>query len=132
MEDGIRYSESWWNYDVDKNGNEITNPSQVSFSFTKATGIFSGKSTVYFDYETPSYKKVKHYEDGETRWEVIETRTQQHKTASLPFTGVMVSDGEWLQGFGAAVYTLKYTEEDCVTGKKKTVTEKISLPVTVE
>ena len=47
VEDGIRYSESWWNYDFDKNGNEITNPSQVSFSFTKATGIFSGKSTVY-------------------------------------------------------------------------------------
>ena len=132
VEDGIRYSKSWWNYDFDKNGNEITNPSQVSFSFTKATGIFSGKSTVYFDYETPSYKKVKHYEDGETRWEVIETWTQQHKTASLPFTGVMVSDGECLQGFGAAVYTLKYTEEDCATGKKKTVTEKISLPVTVE
>ena len=59
-----------------------------------------------------SYKKVKYYEDGETWWDVIETWAQQHKTASLPVTGVMVSDGE--------------------TGKKKTVMEKISLPVTVE
>ena len=122
-EDGVTYKE--WDYYTDKNENPITNPSQLSIAFTKATGIFTGKATVYFDYELPSWKKNR---DGE--YDV--TYTQQHKTASVPYAGVMIVDGESRSGYGAAIYTYKHTYVDEETGRSKSVTDKVSLPVTLE
>lgn len=101
-----------WNYWEDKNGNPITDPSQLSISFTKATGVFSGKSNVYFDYY-----------DG---------KKDQHQAVSVPYAGVMVMDPELgMMGLGSAVYSSKRTESSCLVGnsKKTTYTQKISLPV---
>lgn len=100
-----------WNYWEDKKGNEITDPSQLSISFAKATGIFTGKAMAYFDYPKPI-------------------------SASLPYAGVMISseneEGEKdYMGFGAAVHTYKYSYEDEYTGKTKTETKKVSLPVSL-
>ena len=115
--DGQTWKE--WNYETDKNGNEITDPSQLSISFAKATGIFSGKAKVYFDYEVPSYKNGKEY------W------TIQHKDATLPYSGVMIYDGEGgYNGYGSAVHTFKYTDYD-ENERPKTVTKKVTLPVSL-
>ena len=113
---GKTYTDKWWNYWEDKKGNEITDPSQLSFSFAKATGIFTGKASVYFDYEV-----------GEMQ--------MQHKTVSLPYSGVIVKDGDEIRGacgYGAAIYTYKHTVEDECTGKKSSVSDIVSLPVTIE
>ncbi len=115
-----------WNYWYDKKGNEITDPSQLSISFAKATGIFTGKASVYFDYWQPNYKRVAgEYED---------MGSVKHTTATLPYSGVMVreeNDGEVsYTGFGSAVHTYKYTYEDN-NGKIKTDTRKVTLPVFV-
>jgi len=116
----------WWNYYVDKKGNEITDPSQLSISFTKATGIFTGKASVYFDYDVPIYKQNSKTKEIETTW------TMQHATASLPYAGVMIDDGNGgYTGLGSAVYTYKYQHMDD-SGKTKTDTKKISLPVSLE
>ena len=123
-EDGVTWKE--WNYDTDKNDNDITDPSQLSISFTKATGIFTGKATVYFDYELPSYKK------NSKTGEIEESFTKQHKTATLPYTGVMICSGADEEvsyaGFGSALYTFKYADEE--TGKQQT--RVVSLPVSLE
>ena len=120
-DDGKTYTDSWWNYEEDKKGNPITDPSQLSFSFTKATGIFSGKANVYFDYWDEAKKK------------------SQHKAVSVPFSGVMIhaempEGSEWL-GVGSAVYSVSkvYDYWDYMVDKKKTVkfTEKIPLWVGV-
>ena len=96
-----------WNTWEDKKGNEITDPSQLSISFTKATGIFTGKAKVYFDDPKPT-------------------------SASLPYTGVMIYDGEGgYDGYGSAVHTFKYTDYD-ENDKPKTITEKVTLPVSLE
>ena len=93
----------YWNYEKDKKGNDITDPSQLSISFTKATGIFTGKASVYFDYPKPT-------------------------SASLPYSGVMIYDGNGgYEGFGSAVYSYKYSYRDY--GKTKTDTKKVSLSV---
>jgi uncharacterized repeat protein (TIGR02543 family) len=114
--DGQTWKE--WNYETDKNGNEITDPSQLSISFAKATGVFTGKAKVYFDYEVPTYKNGKEY------W------TIQHKDATLPYSGVMIYDENGdLYGLGSAIHTFKYT--DYTENKKKTVTEKVTLPVSL-
>ena len=98
--------ESFWNYDEDKNGNEITDPSQLSISFAKATGIFTGKANVYFDYPKPT-------------------------SASLPYSGVMIYEGEGgYVGRGSAVYTYKYSYQDD-SGKAKSDTKKVTLPVSL-
>lgn len=122
---GQRHTESWYNYYEDKKGNAITDPSQLSVAFTKATGIFSGKASVYFDYWQPNYKKDRY-------GDYYDAGSEQHKTASLSYTGVMVSDGYGLTGFGAAVYSSKFTRANCETGKAVSVTEKVSLPVVIE
>ena len=102
------------------NGKEITDPSQLSISFTKATGIFTGKAKVYFDYEVCNYK------NGEEIW------TKQHKDAALPYSGVMIYDGDGdYYGYGSAVHTFKYTDYD-ENDKKTTVTKKVTLPVSLE
>ena len=125
-EDGKTYTDKWWNYCEDKNGNPITDPSQLSISFTKATGIFTGKASVYFDYWLPSCKQ------NSTTKEIEWSETQKHVTASLPYAGVMIADGEGgYTGLGSAVYTYKFTGEDD-KGKAKTFTEKVSLPVSLE
>ena len=128
--DGVTYKE--WNYSVDKKGNPITDPSQLSISFTKATGIFTGKASVYFDYELPAYKQ-----NSKTK-EIEATYTMKHATASLPYSGVVVydkyRDAEGQNpyvGFGSAVYTYKYSYEDD-SGKTKSDTKKITLPVSLE
>ena len=109
-----------WNYWTDKNGKEITDPSQLSISFAKATGIFTGKAKVYFDYEVCNYK------NGEEIW------TKQHKDAALPYSGVMIYDGDGdYYGYGSAVHTFKYTDYD-ENDKKTTVTKKVTLPVSLE
>ena len=96
----------YWNCWKDKKGAEITDPSQLSISFTKATGIFTGKASVYFDYPKPT-------------------------SVSLPYSGVMIDDGKGVYtGFGSAVYTYKYSYYDY--GKTKTDTRKVSLPVSLE
>jgi hypothetical protein len=98
--------ESYWEFGVDKKGNEITDPSQLSISFTKATGIFTGKASVYFDEPKPT-------------------------SASLPYAGVMIHGGDGIyEGFGSAVYSFKYSYEDD-KGKQKTNTDKITLPVSL-
>ena len=100
-------AESYWNYDKDKNGNEITDPSQLSISFTKATGIFTGKASVYFAEPKPT-------------------------SASLPYAGVMIYDGDGgYDGFGSAVHTYKYSYSDDY-GRTKTDTKKVTLPVLLE
>ena len=122
-EDGVTYKK--WNYETDKNGNPITDPSQLSISFTKATGIFTGKASVYFDYWLPSYKQ-----NSKTK-EIEYSETLKHVTASLPYAGVMIAGEKGYAGFGSAVYTYKHLYEDC-SGKAKTSTEKVTLPVTLE
>ena len=113
--DGKTYTDKWWNYDEDKNGNPITDPSQLSISFTKATGIFTGKASVYFDYFNPG------------------SETDQHKSASLPYAGVMINEGDGaLSGFGAALYNYTYTEYDEEKGKSVSVKDVVSLPVSLE
>ena len=95
-----------WNYDTDKKGNAITDPSQLSISFTKATGIFTGKASVYFDDPKPT-------------------------SASLPYAGVMIYDGaDGYKGFGSAVHSYKYSYTDYY-GKTKTDTRKVTLPVSL-
>lgn len=115
-----------WNYLEDKKGNEITDPSQLSISFAKATGIFTGKASVYFDYAVPHYNS----RTGDYDY------TMKHTTATLPYSGVMVreeNDGEVsYTGFGSAVYSYKYTTVDETTGKSKTSTKKVTLPVRLE
>lgn len=109
-----------WEYSEDKNGKKITDPSQLSISFTKATGIFTGKAKVYFDYEVFNYK------NGEEIW------TKQHKDATLPYSGVMIYDGEGgYNGYGSAVHTFKYTDYD-ENERPKTVTKKVTLPVSLD
>ena len=97
-------------------------------SFTKATGIFTGKATVYFDYDLPSYKK-----NRAGAYDV--TYTRQHKAASLPYAGVMIVEeddqGEIRSGYGSAIYTYKHTVEDSTTGRTQSVTDKVTLPVTL-
>ena len=97
-----------WNYWEDKKGNEITDPSQLSISFTKATGIFTGKASVYFNiYPKPT-------------------------SASLPYSGVMIYDGNGgYVGLGAAVHTYKVSYIDYY-GKTTSDTKKVSLPVSLD
>ena len=96
-----------WNFWEDKKGDAITDPSQLSISFAKATGIFTGKASAYFDYPKPS-------------------------SASMPYSGVMIYDGaDGYRGYGSAVYTYKYSHYDYY-GKVKTDTEKVTLPVSLE
>ena len=122
-EDGETWKE--WNYYEDKNGNEITDPSQLSISFTKATGIFTGKANAYFDYWQPDYKKNR---DGEYE----DFGSDKHVTASLPYSGVMIYDGEGgYVGFGSAVHTYKYSYSEYYGGKPKTDTKKVTLPVSL-
>jgi len=106
-----------WNYETDKSGKDITNPSQVAFTFAKATGIFSGNAMAYFDYYN-------------------EKDALQHKTAKVPFNGVFVrydEDGDVsLNGYGAGVYTAKVTEYDDDKGRFVTESVTVSLPITVE
>ncbi len=97
-----------------------------SISFTKATGIFSGKATVNFDYWPPSYKQ-----NSKTK-EIECVQTLKHATATLPYAGVMIDDGKGgYTGLGSAVHTYKHTywDED---DRAKTVTEKITLPVSLD
>jgi len=126
-EDGVTSKE--WNYTTDKKGNPITDASQLSISFTKATGIFTGKATVYFDYDLPSCKQ--NSQTKQIEW----TSAEKHATATLPYAGVMIAtenEGEKdYRGFGSAVYTYKYSYTD-ENNKAKTETEKISLPVSLE
>ena len=99
-----------WEYEVGKDGNLISDPSQLSISFSKATGIFTGKATAYFDYKMPDTGKA------------------QHATAVLPYAGVLIDDGEGgYEGFGSAVYTCKSQRY-----KDKPFTEQVSLPVLLE
>ncbi len=123
-EDGVTYKE--WNYWEDKKGAEITDPSQLSISFAKATGIFTGKANVYFDYWQPNYKK-------DRSGEYYDAGSDKHVTASLPYAGVMIYDGEGgYVGLGSAVYSYKHTVEDEDTGRTSSQTDKVSLPVTLE
>lgn len=122
-EGGVTYKE--WNYWEDKNGNEITDPSQLSISFAKATGIFTGKANAYFDYDVPSYKL-----NSQTK-EIEESYVKKHTTASLPYAGVMIADGDGgYYGLGSAVYSLKYTYLDS-SDRAKTGTMKVTLPVSI-
>lgn len=107
-EDGVTYSE--WDYWQDKNGNDITDPSQLSFKFTKATGIFTGSATVYFDYRDVNDRP-------------------QHKTAKLPYNGVVVLDEDCIAGYGAAVYSTKENIYDESRGKYVVTPKVVSLPV---
>ncbi len=114
-----------WNYWEDKKGNVITDPSQLSISFAKATGIFTGKASVYFDYEEPRFNsRTKEYD-----------YTMKHVTATMPYAGVMVReeyDGEVsYTGYGSAVYSYKLTTTDA-NGKAKAETKKVTLPVALE
>ena len=98
----------------------------LSFSFAKATGFFTGKATVYFDYDLPSCKL--NSQTKEIEW----SYTTKHTTATLPYAGVMIADGKGgYVGCGAAVHAYKYSYED-ENGKTKTDTEKVSLPVSLE
>ena len=114
-----------WNYSTDKKGNAITDPSQLSISFAKATGIFTGTATVYFDYEKPSYKK------NARTGEIDETWTKQHSSAALPYVGVMILTGaENYVGLGSALYSYNFTEVDG-KGQSNKQTVKVSLPVSL-
>ena len=119
-EGGIVYKDTYWEFEYDKSDKEITDPSQLSFSFTKATGIFSGKATVYFEYKVD---KGDYAADEAT-------------SAPLPFNGVVITtttdDGVVREGFGAAVYSGKSFEEDVDTGKWKEIKVTVSLPVSLQ
>ena len=123
-EDGITYKE--WNYWEDKNDNAITDPSQLSISFAKATGIFTGKANAYFDYYLPSCKQ--NSRTKEIEWSFA----MKHVAATLPYSGVMIADGEGgYTGLGSAVYSYKYTYYDS-SDRAKTDTKKVSLPVSLD
>ena len=103
-----------WNYWEDKKHNEITDPSQLSISFTKATGIFTGKANAYFDYPKPT-------------------------SVSLPYAGVMIYDKARAEGglipyvgFGSAVHSFKFSYLDYYYGKTQTDTKRVTLPVSLE
>lgn len=114
-----------WNYSMDKKGNAITDPSQLSISFAKATGIFTGTATVYFDYEKPTYKK------NARTGEIDVTLTKQHSSAALPYVGVMIIAGaENYVGLGSALYSYNFTEVDG-KGQSNKQTVKVSLPVSL-
>jgi len=98
---------------------------QLTFSFAKATGIFTGKAAVSFDYDLPSYKQ-----DSKTK-KIVMSETSQHKTATMPYAGVMIYDSESCTGLGSAVYSYKYSYLD-EKGKTKTDTKKVTLPVSLE
>ena len=122
-EDGQTWKE--WNYETDKNGNEITDPSQLSISFTKATGIFTGKANAYFDYWQPNYKMDRYgdYHDA---------GSYKHVTASLPYSGVMIYNADGgSEGYGSAVHTYKYSYGGYYGGTAKTDTKKVTLPVSL-
>jgi hypothetical protein len=101
-----------WNYWEDKKGNEIADPSQLSFSFAKATGIFKGKFNVYFDYWDMKDKPV-------------------HKAVSVPYEGIIhgLENDNAPLGLASAVYTTKYSYLDECTGKRVNKTYTVSLPV---
>ena len=113
-----------WVYWEDKNGNRNPDPSLLSISFAKATGIFTGKATAYFDYPFSDEDPVEH----------SSTTVTKHASATLPYAGVMVREVRGgalsLTGFGSAVHSYKHTEKDD-NGKFKTSSEKITLPVTI-
>ena len=92
----------------------------ASISFAKATGIFTGKAKVYFDYEETNYKNDE---------EIV---TKQHKDATLPYSGVMIydADGDY-NGYGSAVHTFKYTGYD-KNQRPVSLTKKVTLPVSLE
>ena len=113
-----------WVYWEDKNGNRNPDPSLLSISFAKATGIFTGKATAYFDYPFSDEDPIEH----------SSTTVTKHASATLPYAGVMVREVRGgalsLTGFGSAVHSYKHTEKDD-NGKFKTSSEKITLPVTI-
>lgn len=114
---------NYWESKPDKKGNTepILNPAEASISFAKATGVFSGKFKVYFDYATPKYGK---YGD--------ESYVPQHKAVSVPYAGVVLNDVDGLGNFtippvgqasGQYAQTLTLQWEDD-KGKTKTKTYK--------
>ena len=111
-------------YWEDKNGNRNPDPSLLSISFAKATGIFTGKATAYFDYPFSDEDPIEH----------SSTTVTKHASATLPYAGVMVREVRGgalsLTGFGSAVHSYRHTEKDD-NGKFKTSSEKITLPVTI-
>jgi len=117
-------SEGEWHYDETKEDKEgetkpITNPGSLTISFKPATGVFSGKFNLFFDYEVPQYKG-----DEET------DPKKEHKSVSCSYEGVLVNGGT---GVAAAQYAGKFTHEyETPAGKAatKTYTKKYALPVT--
>jgi len=125
-------SDGYYNYDVtkpDKYGETqtILNPGSISLSFKSATGIFSGKFNVFFDYDVPQYKNGE--EIGSKR---------EHKTIGVSYEGVVISrDGETGYGVGSAQYvgkqTFSYTSTDKKGNEKistKSYTQTVAMPVT--
>ena len=119
----------YWETKPDKYGNTepILNPAEATISFAKATGVFSGKFKVYFDYETPKYGK---YGD--------ESYVPQHKAVSVPYAGVVLNDMDengnitpnWGQASGqyAQTHTLQWEDDK---GKLKTKTYKMTTAIGV-
>jgi len=122
-------SEGCWHYDEtkeDKYGETqpITNPGGLTVSFKPATGVFSGKFNLFFDYEVPQYDKY-----GEEKEPKLE-----HKSVSCSYEGVLVGDSAY--GVGSAQYSNKFTYQYWTLDKKgneklntKTYTRKFALPV---
>ena len=100
----------------DRNGDTqpIVNPAELSMSFTKATGVFSGKFNLYFDYETPKYDRYGDELDP----------VRNHKAVSVPYAGVVVhGEGSSAYGAGSGQYAGKFTlEYEDANGRPKTKT----------
>jgi len=100
----------------DRNGDTlpIVNPAEMSMSFTKATGVFSGKFNLYFDYETPKYDRYGDELDP----------VRNHKAVSVPYAGVVVHGaGASAYGAGSGQYAGKFTlEYEDANGRPKTKT----------
>ena len=112
-------SEGLYHYDEtkeDRNGDtqSILNPAELSMSFTKATGVFSGKFNVYFDYDTPKYDR--HGDELDP--------VPSHKSVSVPYAGVVIHGEEGsAYGAGSGQYTGKFTlEYEDAKGNAKTKT----------
>jgi len=120
-------SEGRYHYDETKEDRcgetqEITNPSGLTLSFKSATGIFSGKFNIFFDWET--YKWNAKTEE--------ETTVCNHQSASVSYTGVVVNDGSSAHGYGTGTYAGKVTfpyYNAKGQSKTKTYTRKTALSV---
>lgn len=100
----VKGSDGEWTY-------EGENDAALTFSFTKATGIFRGSFTSWYDYESA----VEYDRDGEEL-----RKTRAHTSKKVSFEGVARQSDSDMKGF--YLWKRSGTYDDAKTGKTKTFT----------